>query len=178
MPYLLFGDHNAYYQQLSNYVKDIEDYETEGKFTDLYNVPLMIYDTDLTAEMEKKGKSRIIDKFTCTADIVPTLLDLLGIQYFGNLYYGHSVFANETSVLYSRAYGNFISDGIVSRSVNNPFYIHDSVTEKALNEYKKEGDLLVEKIKYCDYIFQENYFATKNNLAQFQDEMKKLNNWN
>ncbi|MBE7078581.1 MAG: LTA synthase family protein [Clostridiales bacterium] len=174
---VLFGDHNAYYQQLSNYVKNIDDYDTKGKFTDLYNVPFMIYDTDLIAEMETKGESRIIDKFTCTADIVPTLLDLLGIQYFGNLYYGHSVFSKDASVLYSRAYGNFIYDGVVSRSVNNPFYIHKSVTEKALSDYKKEGDVLVEKIKYCDYVFQKNYFATKNNLAQFQEEMKKLNGW-
>nr|MBR6778278.1 sulfatase-like hydrolase/transferase [Clostridia bacterium] len=36
---VLFGDHNAYYQEMSNYVKDIPDYNAENKFTDLYNVP-------------------------------------------------------------------------------------------------------------------------------------------
>ena len=39
---LMFGDHNAYYNDLSNYVKDIENYNTDRKFTDMYKVPLMI----------------------------------------------------------------------------------------------------------------------------------------
>ena len=87
---VLFGDHNAYYQGLSSYVKDIENYDTERKFTDLYNVPLMIYDTDLTAKIAENKDERMIHKFTCTADIVPTLLDLLGVRYYTNLYYGQS----------------------------------------------------------------------------------------
>jgi phosphoglycerol transferase MdoB-like AlkP superfamily enzyme len=71
---VLFGDHNAYYNQLSNYVKGIEDYDTVDKnFTELYRVPLMIYDSSLGHQE--------IDKFTCTSDMVPTLLDLLGINY-------------------------------------------------------------------------------------------------
>jgi phosphoglycerol transferase MdoB-like AlkP superfamily enzyme len=112
---VLFADHNAYYQEMSNYVKDIPDYDADNKFTDLYNVPFMIRDKDLTADMTEE--ERIVEKFVCTADIVPTLLDLLGINYYTNLYYGHSVFSDEQSVLYTRAYDNFIGDGILRRSV-------------------------------------------------------------
>ena len=172
---VLFGDHNAYYHALSDFVKDIDGYETERKFTDLYNVPLMIYDSDLSAELQKQGKERFVDKFTCTADIVPTVLDLLGIRYYSNLYYGNSVLSDKQSVLYSRAYDTFISDGIVARSVNNVLYRGDMVTDAQLSAYKSAGTALVEKIKYCDYIFRQDYFADEGNLAQFKENMLKIN---
>ena len=54
----------------------------------------------------------MIKKFMCTADIVPTLFDLLGINVYGNLYFGHSAFDIQDSVLYSRAYDMFITDNM------------------------------------------------------------------
>ena len=165
----LFGDHNAYYHALSNYVKDIDDYDTDRKFTDLYNVPFMIYDADLIGKL---GGKHTIDKFTCTADIVPTLLDLLGIKYYSNLYYGNSTLSDKQSVLYSRGYDNFFSDGIVARSVNNVLYKHESVTDEALATYKAEGAALVEKIRYCDYIFRQDYFAQDGKQAMFEEKMR------
>ena len=171
---VVFGDHNAYYHELSNFVKDIEDYETDRKFTDLYNVPLMIYNKGWSDQMA--DEERVIDKFTCTADIVPTLLDLLGITYYSNLYYGNSIFSDKQSVLYTRAYDNFISDGIVARSVNKVLYRDDSVTTEQFNAYKAEATALVQKIKYCDYIFKQDYFGEEENLQQFQNNMKQINN--
>jgi phosphoglycerol transferase MdoB-like AlkP superfamily enzyme len=171
---VLFGDHNAYYHELSNYVKDIEDYDTDRKFTDLYNVPLMIYNKGWSDQMSEE--ERVINKFTCTADIVPTLLDLLGINYYSNLYYGNSIFSDKQSVLYTRAYDNFISDGIVSRSVNKMLYRDKSVTDAQFNAYKTEATALVQKIKYCDYIFKQDYFGTDEKLALFQENMRQLNN--
>ncbi len=175
---VLFGDHNAYYQGMSNYVKGIADYDTDKKFTDLYNVPLMIRDVDLVAKL---GEKRIVDKFTCTADIVPTMLDLLGITYYTNLYYGHSVFAEEESVLYSRAYGVFLSDGILRRSVNGELYQYTGGTETGvpvadkIAAFEKEGKTLVEKIKYCDYIFKQDHFGKKVNYDTFAARLKALN---
>ncbi len=174
---VLFGDHNAYYQGMSNYVKDISGYETERKFTDLYNVPLMIRDTDLVAKL---GENRTIDKFTCTADIVPTVLDLLGISYYENLYYGHSVFAAEESVLYSRAYGIFLTDGIVRRSVKGALYEYAGNAEKGeevssrVTAFEKEGERMVEKIKYCDYLFQQNHFGKKENYDTLQAKLNAI----
>ena len=137
----------------------------------------MIYDTDLTAKIAENKDERIIHKFTCTADIVPTLLDLLGVRYYTNLYYGHSVFDEKESVLYSRAYDTFISDGLVGKSVNKLVYQYDGITDQAIKAYKEEGARLVEKIKYCDYIFRQDYFADADNMAQYQENMRKLNAW-
>ncbi len=180
---VLFADHNAYYQEMSNYVKDLPASatdETERKFTDLYNVPLMIWDADLSRQLAGK-EERIIDKFTCTADIVPTILDLLGIRYYENLYYGHSIFSAEQSVLYSRAYDIFIGDGIVRRSVFGDLYVYDGLTENGtrvqdtIAAFEKEGKSLVQKIEYCDYIFNQNHFQREENYLAFVTNMRAIN---
>lgn len=163
---VMFGDHNCYYQQLSNYVKDIEDYDTENYYTDLYKVPLMIYDKNL--EHQK------IDKFTCTADMVPTILDLLGIRTYENMYYGNSVFTSRESVLYSRAYGIFIGDGIVCRSLNNLLYVSDVVSEEYQQQFRTEAKELVDEIRYCDQVFYQDYFGDKKNYSTFMENMKKI----
>ncbi len=178
---VLFGDHNAYYESLSNYVKDIPDYDTEKKFTDLYNVPLLIRDKKLTAKLAEKNANRIIDKFACTADIVPTLLDLLGISYYENLYYGHSLFDTEESVLYSRAYDIFLSDGILRQSVKGDFYLYDGDNENGVPvkdtvaDFERRGKSLVEKIKYCDYIFKQDHFGNAASYQKFQEKMREIN---
>ncbi len=163
---ILFGDHNAYYQELSAYVKDIYDYDTDRKYTDWYKIPFMIYDQNLGAQT--------IDKFTCTADIVPTLFDLLGINYYENLYFGNSVFSDKQSVLYSRSYDLFIREGIVSRSVNNLLYLEDG-RESELEDFRAEGVALVEEIRICDHIFSQDYFGNEANLALYKQKMREIN---
>ena len=125
---VIFGDHNSYYQELSGYVKDLEDYTTDRNYTDLYKVPLMIYDKNLG--------HKVIGKFTCTSDIVPTITDLLGINTYSNLYYGNSVLSDEESVLYSRAYGFFVGDGVLARSMNNILFKSNKVPEDYMSDFK------------------------------------------
>ncbi len=180
---VLFGDHNAYYQDLSSYVKGIYNYGTEKKYTDLYNVPCMIRSSDLMAAIQARRASPIVDKFTCTSDIVPTLLDLFGIKYYENLYYGHSAFSDEQSVLYSRAYDVFIGDGILRRSVKGSMYLYGGTTETGaltadtVAAFEREGKKLVEKIEYCDYVFRQNHFGNEENYERFQAKMKEINGW-
>lgn len=164
---MLFGDHNAYYQQLSSYVKDIHDFNTNRYYPDLYKVPLMVYD--------QKVGHRLIDKFMCTSDMVPTLLDLLGINTYSNMYYGQSAFTEGESPMYSRAYGIFVGEGIVGRSLNNILYRSNTVTNEYMEEYKVSATKLVEKIKYCDQIFRQDYFADSKHYRTYIENMKKIN---
>lgn len=177
---LIFGDHNAYYNQLSNYVKDIKDYTTNRNFTNLYKVPLMIYGSGL--------QPQTIDKFACTADIVPTLLDLLGIKYYTNFYYGNSIFSEEESILYSRGYGIFLRVGIVGTSATNIVFRYEgernsvgmvdkqgAITDEDIEVFTNDGIALVEKIKYCDFLFNTDYFADANSKQEYIDKMKAIN---
>ena len=163
---VIFGDHNSYYQELSGYVKDLEDYTTDRNYTDLYKVPLMIYDKNLG--------HKVIGKFTCTSDIVPTITDLLGINTYSNLYYGNSVLSDEESVLYSRAYGFFVGDGVLARSMNNILFKSNKVPEDYMSDFKIRSKSLVKKIKYCDQIFYQNYFADKTHYEKYIDKMQEI----
>ena len=122
---VLFGDHNTYYQGLSNYVKDIYGYKAEN-YTNLYRTPMIILDPNIEAQK--------ITKFTTVYDIVPTLLDMFGYKYYTNLYYGTSVFHEEESILYSRAYDIFLTDKIYFSSLNNIFYKSNTGDEKYMEQ--------------------------------------------
>ena len=141
----------------------------------------MIYDSDIGHKIE--------DKFICTADITPTLLGLLGIRYYSNLYYGNSLFATTESVLYSRSYGVFLREGIVGTSASNIVYSYEgkttsvgvvnatgAITPEQLSAFTNDSASLVEKIKYCDYLFKTDYFANAERMSVYENRMKALNN--
>ncbi len=166
---VIFGDHNTYYQSLSNYVKDIYlNTQTDKNVTDLYRVPLMI---KIGAGEESTVK---IDKFTCTADILPTILSLLGIRYFENLYYGHSVFSEEESVLYSRAYDVFMTDKIYFSTLKNIKYVSPEVDENYYKDIENRSLFLLEKISFVNRIFASDFFrGTKE--EKFIFKMSEIN---
>lgn len=166
---VLFGDHNAYYQSLSNYVKDIyPQTEPDAIIPELYRVPLMIKVGDQVEE------SIIVDKFTCTADILPTMMSLLGIRYYTNLYYGNSVFADEESVLYSRAYDVFITDRLYFTSLDNILYAAPDVDGGYCKNVEKRALELLEKVTYVNRIFAADFF-TGTDLKNFEDNLRQIN---
>lgn len=166
---VIFGDHNTYYQSLSNYVKDIYlNTETDKNVTDLYRVPLMI-------KIGKGEESTVtVDKFTCTADILPTIMSLLGIRYYENLYYGHSVFSDEESVLYSRAYDVFMTDKIYFSTLNNIKYISPDVDKTYYDGIEQRSIRLLEKISFVNRIFAGDFFRGAKE-EQFIMKMREIN---
>jgi len=142
----------------------------------------------------------IIKKFMCTADIIPTLFDLCGINIYGNLYFGHSAFEWQQSVLYSRAYDMFITDNMYFVSLNNVKYIRNDNPELQNDPALKYADIkyydreehiadveieakkLLDKLSVCNRIFYNDYFArinindsTKTNAQIFIDKLKEIN---
>lgn len=159
----LYGDHNAYYGGLSNYVKNI--YSTSvPNYTELYRVPVMI----------KVGNESLgnpyVEKFTCVADIYPTILDLLGVAAFTNLTYGNSAFSYESSVLYSRAYDKFLTDKIYFNSLNNIIYKSADVTEDYKKEIENKSLALLDKISHVNRIFAGDFF--KGRESEFYDRLR------
>ena len=150
----VYGDHNAYYDLLTNNVKALYLEEKNGRnYADLFRVPLMFRIGDgLYAQK--------ITKFTTTTDIVPTLLDLLGVHYFDRLTYGHSVFSESESIIYSRAYNEFVADKIYFSSLNNIRFICEDVKddEEYLSDIEARAlEILIKtsmmnKIYYYDFL--------------------------
>ena len=147
-----------------------------------------------------EGTQILVKKFMCTADIVPTLFDLAGINIYGNLYFGHSAFELTTSVLYSRAYDMFITDSMYFVSLNNIKYIrkdnpvanndpalkyadistYDS--EEHMSMVEVEAKILLDKLSICNRIFYNDYWGRKNindssktNAQIFVEKLKEIN---
>lgn len=165
---VIFGDHNVYYQSLSNYVKDIyPQSDPSADITELYRVPLMI-------KLGTQTEQFMIDKFTCTADILPTMLSLLGIRYYDNLYYGCSVFSEEESLLYSRAYDVFFTDQIYFTSLDNIVWASPEADEDYRAEIEQRAVTLIEKISHVNRLFAADLFQGAA-LARFEENMRSIN---
>ena len=158
---VIFGDHNAYYDSLSAYIKGLEKVTDELNYSRLFNVPFMIRVGNITQNLSKED--RTINKFTCSADIVPTVYDLLGVSYFTNMCYGTSAFNNQkTTVLYSRAYEVFITDKMYFYNLNNIIYQHPDVDDDYVEQITKDATELLTKISHINRIFYNDYFKGNN----------------
>ena len=166
---VLFGDHNAYYQTLTNYVKDIyPKTDRDCDVTELYRVPMMIkIGNKITQKVE-------IKKFTCTADIMPTIMSLLGINYYTNLYYGNSVFSRQESVLYSRAYDVFLTDKLYFNTLDNITFRTEDVTDEYLEDVENRCLTLMKKCSYINRIFASDLFGGAEG-ENFADNMRAIN---
>ena len=165
---VIFGDHNVYYQSLSNYVKNIyPKSDPSADITELYRVPLMI-------KVGAQSEQVVIDKFTCTADILPTILSLLGIRYYDNLYYGNSAFSEKESLLYSRAYDVFFTDQIYFTSLDHIVWASPQADESYQAEMEQRAVTLMEKISYVNRIFAADLFRG-DALTRFEDNMRSIN---
>lgn len=154
---VMFADHNTYYNNLSYYAKDIEErYNSE-----LYRIPFMIYDTKLKAAYEENEGTNVISKFTTTSDMLPTILDMFGIKGYKNLYFGTSMFVDGIeSIIFSRAYGIFVTDKLICYSVKNLLYTSEGFTDEDLADFEARAKIHLEKLEYLDKIYYNDYFKT------------------
>ena len=152
---VMFADHNTYYHNLSAYAKNIDE-----KFnSELYRVPVMIYDNKLKEAYELDNGTRAISKFACGADLLPTILDIFGIEGYKNLYFGTSMFVEDVeSVIYSRAYGIFVTDKLICYSIENLLYTCEGFTEEDKQDFIERATEQLTKLEYMDKIFYNDYF--------------------
>lgn len=164
---VIFSDHNTYLNDLSYTVKGIKykDYSADN-YIELFRVPLMIYDANIGHQ--------IINKFTTTYDITPTILDMFGINYYTNLYYGHSIFSEEESILYSKAFDIFIADDILFSNINNILYKGNSLTNEYIDEIETKAKTLLQKIYYTNHIFDYDFF-TNDNYDVYMENFNNIN---
>ncbi len=123
--FVFYADHSAYYHQMNFIMKGIDTSETYN--TDVYNVPFFMWyggsmdltvdalsldgyasiNFEATEDTDSGLQSGTIDKFTCTLDILPTMLHLMGYSYNMNLYQGVSMFSDVQRVFISHESGIF-----------------------------------------------------------------------
>lgn len=162
----LYGDHNVYYQGVSNYVKNIYRVYSPN-YPELYRTPVMI------KVGERDLGNPVIEKFTCVEDIYPTILDLLGITGFSNLMYGTSAFSDDVSILYSRAYDSFLTDKIYFNSISQILYRAPEADDGYLDDVIARSLTVLEKISHVNRIYAGDYFKGKE--QDFYARLKTVN---
>lgn len=155
---VMFSDHNTYYNNLSYYAKNIN----ERHNSELYRVPFMIYDQKLNKAYQDNENTNIISKFTTTSDMLPTIFDLFGIEGYKNMYYGTSMFIKDIeSVIFSRAYGIFITNKLMCYSAEKLIYKSPDYKKEDYYSFVERAKNLLEKQEYLDKIYYNDYFKSK-----------------
>ena len=154
---LLFSDHYSYYANLSNRFKGLEllDYSS----MEVNRIPMILSSPGLKSE--HSGEYTVTTRFTTTYDIIPTIFDLLGIEFNENLYLGSSVFAyaiqdyvytldgetKEMLVYYSNTGGYFNID-VYSFDLTNFVKQNPNVDDEIVELFSKKTSELLLKLNY------------------------------
>ncbi len=169
---LLYSDHNAYYDNLSNNFKNIPVEDTKN-YNELYSVPMIISSPGLKKYNKNNGNAFIDNYRFCSAyDIIPTLFDLLGIKFNENLYVGHSLFKpldyyyidNSTGekkdmvVFYSNTGGMFCKDAY-TYDLSEIVFENENVDKQQLILYfKAECSVILRKLNYIAIMTYNNLY--------------------
>lgn len=157
---VLYADHNAYYENLSNRVKGIETWDT-SRMIELNTVPFILSSPGL------KSRNVEFDNRFCSAyDIIPTILDLLGIKFNQNFYIGRSLFSDiekyevieddeiashGLSIYYSNTGGMYCQD-VYTSNLNNYYNQNSTFISDCKPLFKTEATKLITKLNYLNLL--------------------------
>ena len=171
---VLYGDHNCYYYNIYKDVYKVEDSEFDN--AQMYTNPMIIYNQRLTSQYKIDNSIAAADeavshKYVSPYNIVPTLLDLLGLDYNSNLYVGTSVFYDEAdydekNVFVSLQGGIFTYDIFTQNGIDVLQYSNDIEDEKDLNRKSEKISIAANhffyKMSYIDKIYRYNIMKKLN----------------
>lgn len=108
---LAFADHNAYGNSLSYNVKQFGRHASPA-----HKIPAFLYSPNL-AKYQFDYEPLLVEKFTMHFDLVPTLLDLLGIEYNPRMYLGYNAFDERENIIVSKL-GIIFNDKLTTDGMN------------------------------------------------------------
>ena len=115
-----------------------------------------------------------VDKMSSSLDLLPTVLNLFGVQYDSRLLMGRDLLSDsDPLVIYSNR--SFITDKGRYNSVNKKFYPVDGLDENFNEEeyVKSINSIIYNKYKYSKLILETNYYKSlKNELVKLNETKK------
>ena len=164
---ILYGDHELYYQvgipqALKNYIYDLDDPFVPYQ----YETIMMMYNPTLVSQYKKKynipiSENAVYKDYVSPYIIVPSVLDLLGIQYYENSYIGKSVFSTSSqldNIFYSHELNIYFSDKLLSSELGEFEYINTD-DEKYINSFNNHALSLIDKIDKFNYMYENAYYG-------------------
>lgn len=161
---ILYGDHDVCYtgvgrERLSTLIYKTSDLQN----IKLYQTILTFYNPKLNALYREKRHSGSIDPFTSPDVIVPTTLDLLGINYSTNLYFGDSIFNiknDDEKLFYSFEISAFMNEHYFTQNISYIEKVFNDNNNKEMFLNSAVG--LMNKLMHINDIYSRNFFKDKN----------------
>lgn len=180
---LLYSDHYAYYDSMSNSIKDIPIY-AGNRSVELNTIPFILVSPGLqnmkNVPYTSQGEGYLyLDSFCSAYDIIPTILDLLGIKFNSRLYLGNSIFnpvrttykvmvdnqpqVHTMNVYYSNIGGLYCQDLFTSNLED--FIAQNDVDEQVLLDFINHATEQVVKVFYLDVLNNNRLFSSITHLS-------------
>lgn len=144
---VISGDHYPYGLTLEE-INEISTYERDDKF-EKYHMPLLIW----SGSMKEPIK---VEKLGTSIDILPTVLNLFGVEYDSRLLIGKDILSNSDPLVIF-ADRSFITDKGKYNAVTGEFVPNDGVEIE--DEYIKEiNNIIYKKFQMSRLILENDYY--------------------
>lgn len=141
------GDHYPYGLTLEQ-VNELSDYQKDENF-ELHHMSFLLWNS----EMQNSIK---IEKYSSSLDILPTILNLFGIEYDSRLLIGTDILSNSIPlVIYSNR--SFITDKCRYNSLTKEI-IPNGNTTCTEEEVNTINNIIYNKFKYSKLILENDYY--------------------
>ena len=154
--FVIYGDHTAYYEKFNQIVMGNNDMNEPYYEMDLYSTFYVLYNERLSQAYMNDHTSHTIDAFTSPYTIVPTTLDLLGIQYNQNFMLGSTVFHDLEHVFYSNKLTTFFTDQLYSDNGEDIIYEKGYISDTYLEEFRFQSHAIIEKLQFINDYYRDN----------------------
>ena len=147
---VLYGDHEPYY--MSNGEKQLKYaiYNTNNNYdSSIYKTTLIMHNKALNQKYNELYGNTEYTKFTSPYNIVPTIVDLLGVKYNSNHYVSKSVFLTNDStenIFYSSELEAIFTDNIYATDIKSYSFVKDGITDADKQKFDAASIELAKRI--------------------------------
>ena len=158
--FVVYGDHEAYYQKLSQSLTKLDAKRPEN-----YHTTLFFSNPTLKEKYEELYEKDVpeFEYFTSPYQIVPTILDLLGVDYSLKDYYSPSIFKYHSKfdgLFYSNEYSAFMTDMIYSSEAEKFEWLNSKLTDEDILDIINIQYQRLSKLSQIDSLYND-YFSYK-----------------
>jgi len=159
---VLYGDHEPYYMSNNEKPLKFAIYNTDEPFNpNLFKTTLIMYNKKLNDKYQEIYGNKSYDKFSSTYNIVPTILDLLGVKYNSNYYVGKSAFLvnNEfENIFYSHELQSVFTDKLYYFDIGDYGYKDKNIDDNYLKSFEVNANLVVKRIKLFNRFYENKLY--------------------
>lgn len=154
---VLSADHYPYGMTSEQYEELAGKSLANGK--DLFRNSLIMWNVQFEEE------PLVINKACCSVDLLPTILNLLGMDYDSRMYAGRDIFSDqEGMVIFNDR--SFVTDGVIyNRKTKETIWLKDAEGRDIVPPDQRDAYLAAkqqdvkDRYQFSAYILQENYYA-------------------